>query len=67
MFRNNMDKRVRLLLIRLLYSSLLLLAMDATNIITEFTAGAAVQNAYLAFMFSFVQSSITLINPLAFL
>jgi hypothetical protein len=60
MFRRYRDKKVRVLLIRLLYTNLFLLALDSGNIIAEYVGGGIVQTCYLAFYYSFV--SLTLFD-----
>jgi hypothetical protein len=57
MFRSNADKKVRQLLIRLLYTNTFLVALGLGNIISEYVGGAIVQTGYIAFFYSFVCSS----------
>jgi hypothetical protein len=54
MFKKYTDIKVRLLLARLLYANLFLVALAAGNIIALNVGGAIVQSSYLAFFFSFV-------------
>jgi hypothetical protein len=54
MFQRYRDQKVRLLLIRLLYTNLFLIALDLGNIISEYVGGGIVQTGYAAFLYSFV-------------
>jgi hypothetical protein len=54
MFSRYKDKKVRLLLIRLLYTNAFLIALHSGNIISEYAGGSAVQTGYVAFLYSFV-------------
>ena len=54
MFRRYRDKKVRLLLVRLLYTNLFLMALDSGNVISEYAGGPVVQTGYVAFFYSFV-------------
>jgi hypothetical protein len=54
MFRRYRDRKIRLLLARLLYSNLLLIALAVGNVIAEYVGGGIIQTCYLAFFFSFV-------------
>jgi hypothetical protein len=54
MFRTYRDRRVRLVLMRLLCTNLFLMALDVGNVISEFVGGGVVQTCYAAFMYSFV-------------
>jgi hypothetical protein len=54
MFKRHGDIKIRLLLIRLLYTNLFLIALGVGNIIAEYVGGGVVQSSYLAFLYSFV-------------
>jgi hypothetical protein len=54
MFSRHKDKKIKILLFRLLYSNIFLIAMDSGNIIAEYVGGGVIQTAYLAFFFALV-------------
>jgi heme/copper-type cytochrome/quinol oxidase subunit 3 len=54
MFRRYGDKAVRRLLIRLLYSNLLLIALAWSSLIAEYAGGGIIQTGYVCFFFSVV-------------
>jgi hypothetical protein len=58
LFRRYKDKKVRVLLVRLLYTNLFLLTLDSGNIISEYVGGGVVQTGYVAFFYSFVSFAI---------
>jgi hypothetical protein len=55
MFRNFGDKRIRQLLLRLLYTNIFLVVFDMGGIVAEYAGGAIVQAGYSAFFYSFVR------------
>jgi hypothetical protein len=57
MFRNFGDKKIRHLLIRLVYTNLFLLALSIGSIIGEYVGGGIVETGYTAFFYSFVSLS----------
>jgi hypothetical protein len=54
MFRNFGDKKIRLLLIRLLYTNAFLVALSVGSIVAEWVGGSIVETGYTAFFYSFV-------------
>ena len=54
MFKRYGDKNIQLLLIRLLYTNLFLIALSIGNIVAEYVGGGVVQSSYVAFLYSFV-------------
>jgi hypothetical protein len=64
MFKSNTDKKVRQLLIRLLYTNTFLLALGSGNIISEYVGGAIVQTGYISFFYSLVCSHFIVMQTL---
>jgi hypothetical protein len=54
MFKSFGDKKIRWLLIRLLYTNVFLISLDVGGIVAEYVGGAIVQAGYSAFFYSFV-------------
>jgi hypothetical protein len=54
MFRSFGDKKIRHLLIRLVYTNMFLLALSFGSIIAEYIGGGIVETGYTTFFYSFV-------------
>jgi hypothetical protein len=56
MFQRYGDEKIRLLLIRLLYTNLFLISLGLGNVILEYLGKAALEASYVTFLYSFVCS-----------